>query len=1284
MAKIFTGIYQFFKTRRLVFFSTFVACFLIAAFFASRVHFEEDISKVLPRDKTIGKLTEVFSNSRFLDKLVITVSLRDSRRVAPDSLIEFSEAFVSRLGADLQPYVASITHKVEDSLALGLFATVQDHLPLYLEPTDYPLIDSLITPAKIRETVQQNFRTLTSPAGFALKNMISDDPVGISFIAFKKLQQLQYDDNFELYDGYLLTKDERHLLLFIQPAFPPNNTGKNAALLAGIDKVFDSLHKTFPQVQGKYFGATAVSVGNALQLRRDSLLTQGVTLVFLIIFFGVYFRKRSAPFVILIPVVFGALFSLAAIYFLQGSISVIALGTGSVILGIAVNYSLHVFNHYRHTRTMEETIADLAFPLTIGSFTTVGGFLCLQFVESEMLRDLGLFAAFSLVGASLSSLIFLPHFVAVKNESSRHQATTTSWLDRFAAYRPEYNKLLVAGIFLLTIFFGFYAGRAGFESDLGRMNYMSPKLKQAEAELNAINEYALRSVYLVTDGKDLNQALVHNEQLITGISQLQIAGVIKKYSGVSSLIISDSLQRLRIQTWNSYWTRAKKAGLLATLQNEGVAAGFRPGAFDAFKTLVEKEYQPISANELNALRKNFLDDYITETNGKASVVTLVKVAAENKAQVYAAFKNNSNVTVVDKQYLAERFVAIINADFSKIALMSSIFVFLVLLVTYGRIELALVSFIPMLISWIWILGIMGLFDIKFNIINIIVSALIFGLGDDYSLFVMDGLLREYKTGRKNLSSYKSSIFLSAITTVAGLGVLIFAQHPALRSIALISIIGILSVVLMSQILIPFFFRLIIRSRIEKKGFPWTAIGFLRSVFAFIYFVSGALLVTVIGLLFSLLKPLGREGVKLAYHKVLSGFCWSLMYIMANVTKKVVNPSNEDFSRPAIIVANHQSFLDILSLVMLHPKLILFTNNWVWNSPVFGAVVRMADYYPVEQGVENSLELIADRVRHGYSVVVFPEGTRSVDRNIKRFHKGAFFLAEKLDLDILPIVLHGTGYTMTKGDFLLKNGTITLELLPRVKPQDEQFGVGYAARSKMIGRHFRQEFARASERIEQPRYFKERLVYNFLYKGPELEWYLKVKVSLEKNYQVFHDLLPKQGKLLDVGCGYGFMSYMLYFTAPAREITGIDYDEEKINTANHCFDKTGMINFYATDALDFKYEHYDGIVIADMLHYLQPAQQKMLVEKCIRHLNPGGSLIIRDGNAELQKRHRGTRLTEFFSTRMFGFNKVSAAGLSFLSATLIREIATTTGLDYQEIDQSTFTSNMIYILKKQPL
>ena len=68
----------------------------------------------------------------------------------------------------------------------------------------------------------------------------------------------------------------------------------------------NSSNRDFKNVTASYFGATAVSVGNALQLRKDSLLTQGITVLFIIIFLGIYFGRKRAPFIILIPVLFGA------------------------------------------------------------------------------------------------------------------------------------------------------------------------------------------------------------------------------------------------------------------------------------------------------------------------------------------------------------------------------------------------------------------------------------------------------------------------------------------------------------------------------------------------------------------------------------------------------------------------------------------------------------------------------------------------------------------------------------------------------------------------------------------------------------------------------------------------------------------------------------------------------------------------------------------------------------------------------------------------------------------
>lgn len=1283
MEKLFTRIYYYFRDHRPVLSAAFFISLALTAFFASRIHFEEDISKILPHDKKIEKLNEVFQNSKFADKLVITVSLKDTAAAHPEWLISFTESFAGDVEATLNPYITKINYKADDDIALSLFETISNNLPVYLDKKDYANIDSLIEPQTIKQTLEQDFKTLISPAGLALKNMISRDPVGISFIGLKKLQSLQYDDNYQLYNNYIVTKDEKHLLIFITPKYPSSNTGENEKLLRGLDNIIQKhTGGNSGNIDVSYFGAAAVAAGNAHQLRKDTLYTQGITVLFLIFFIGFYFRKKSAPLLILIPAIYGALFSLAAIYFLKGTISVIALGTGSVVLGIAVNYSLHVFNHYRHTHNMETVIKDLAFPLTLGGLTTIGGFLCLEFVQSEILKDLGLFAAFSLIGAAICSLVFLPHFIQNKKIQQQESGIKHSWIDKLASHHPEKNKALLIAIIILTIVFAFKAGDVQFEADMTQMNYMADDLKHAEAKLDAINQFSLRSVYVVSDGKNLDEALGNNEKLIAVVDSLQQKNIIKKYSGVSSLLISDSLQQKRIALWNAYWTPEKKQRIFETLASEGQVLGFSANAFDNFRNLLNKQYNTIETGALSGLRKTFLDDYISEKPGAANVVTLLRVEPGNKPIVYKTFENSSNITVLDKQYLADKTAAIINTDFNRIAIMSSLLVFVVLLITYGRIELGLVSFIPMFISWVWILGIMAITGTTFNIINIIVSALIFGLGDDYSIFIMDGLLQEYRTGKKKLSSFKSSIFLSAITTIAGLGILIFAKHPALRSIAFISVTGIVCIVLISQVLIPLLFNILITNRTKKKYLPWTLWSFLLTIFAFAYFAIGSILMIPISIILIKLNPFNKEKGKHIYHAVFSKFVWSLVYIMGNIKKVIVNPHKEDFSKPAVIICNHQSFLDILWTAMLHPKLILLTNQWVWRSPVFGIAIRMADYYPVVKGIENSVELLRGRVNNGYSIVIFPEGTRSVDWKIKRFHKGAFYLAEKLGIDILPIVIDGTGYTLTKNDFFLKNGLATLTFLERIKPDDTSFGTNYSERTKNISRYFKRKYEELKLQNHTPAHFRQQLIYNYIYKGPVLEWYMRIKLKLEKNYELINSLIPKKGKILDIGCGYGFMDYALYFASQHRTITGVDYDEEKIQVANNCFSKDENINFIAADASNFSFENYDAIIISDMLHYLDTNAQKKLVEKCCNKLNDEGVLLIRDANADLKERHSYTKLTEFFSTKIIGFNKTSGKGLIFFSEQLIKEIANENNMSCVEIDNTKYTSNIIYILKRK--
>ncbi|HRH63503.1 MAG TPA: class I SAM-dependent methyltransferase [Bacteroidia bacterium] len=187
------------------------------------------------------------------------------------------------------------------------------------------------------------------------------------------------------------------------------------------------------------------------------------------------------------------------------------------------------------------------------------------------------------------------------------------------------------------------------------------------------------------------------------------------------------------------------------------------------------------------------------------------------------------------------------------------------------------------------------------------------------------------------------------------------------------------------------------------------------------------------------------------------------------------------------------------------------------------------------------------------------------------------------------------------------------------------------------------------------------------------------MKLEDNYRLFNDLLPLEGKITDIGCGYGFLANMLSFVSDKRTLLGIDYDEEKIEVAQHCISKKANVNFIAADITKHEFENSDAFILSDVLHYLTGEQQLKVLDNCINKLNDGGMIVIRDGNKDLEKRHWGTRYTEFFSTN-FGFNKTQNK-LEFLSGKELMRNLEKYKLQIEVVDTTKLTSNLIYILRR---
>ena len=169
---------------------------------------------------------------------------------------------------------------------------------------------------------------------------------------------------------------------------------------------------------------------------------------------------------------------------------------------------------------------------------------------------------------------------------------------------------------------------------------------------------------------------------------------------------------------------------------------------------------------------------------------------------------------------------------------------------------------------------------------------------------------------------------------------------------------------------------------------------------------------------------------------------------------VTGRTDEDFSRPAVITCNHQSHLDLLPMLALTPKLVILTANWVWHNPLYGFIIREADFIPASKGLEAIAPRLRELVAKGYSIAVYPEGTRSPDSSIGRFHQGAFYLADLLDLDILPVVLYGAGKALPKHGRILQPGPIRLEIDPRITQEEiKSHGDTYKAQASYLRKYY---------------------------------------------------------------------------------------------------------------------------------------------------------------------------------------------------------------------------------------
>lgn len=823
MTRLCISIYHYFRNHRPVFWVSMVALFVFFGYFASQIHLEEDINKLMPSSHNPdGSVKLAFADLRLKDKVFILFEGKcgvgtDQIAATCDQFIDSLKADNSRLGKQNSKISDEFHAVTDDDMANGI-DYMEQHFPAYIPTALYSRVDTLLTTAHFARQMEQNAADMGTDIGDNFPELIQMDPVGLRTELLQMLRPTATGSGggYRIIGGHIFVPDSTVCLALVTPAATASNTGGTTKLFEMLNNEIGRFQTMHPDVRISYHGTSAVGYDNSSTIKHDLTTTILGSLVLVLLFIFVCFRNWDTIPLLILPVLFGTLFGLAMMYFIKGEFSLLALGIGAIVLGVAMSYVLHIITHYKYVNDPEQVLRDETKSVALGCLTTIGSFIGIIFIQNDLLRDFGLFAAFAIFGTTAFSLTYLPQLLDTKK--NRVNSKAFSIVDRINNYPFDRKKPLIVVICAITAvcICAYFIGGTNFDSDLDDLSYKSPATTHSSELLQKKTASDNSSTYFASTGKTMEEALANFGSLRTKLDSLKEQGLVVSYTPTDQIFVPLKEQQRRIDAWHGFWTGARLSRVRSLINATAPQAGFSDDAFDPFFEAATADYEPDKLYEAGIVPAGFQSTLMEKTYG-GDYLCFTSVSYNKARKTDGGYKRicdavaqNPKLMVLDRSYYTTDNLIALNQDFNVLQWVSMAFVLIVLFFSFHfNWKYTLLGFAPILLSWLIVLGAMDIFGMEFNLINIIISTFIFGIGVDYSIFVMNGLIGQ--NGNANLLAYhKAAILFSAIILVVTVGSMLLATHPAIRSVGFATLVGLVSAVVLAYVLQPAVFRLINR------------------------------------------------------------------------------------------------------------------------------------------------------------------------------------------------------------------------------------------------------------------------------------------------------------------------------------------------------------------------------------------------------------------------------------------------------------------------------------------
>ncbi len=717
-----------------------------------------------------------------VDKIFICLNIEEDEKLTEQQiflrLTQSVHQLADRLKASDQ--FSSLLYRLPQSNETSLFTLFHTHMPALLDQQDYQSLQSIISASGIERAMAANFVRLNSLAGFGSQKQVIHDPLHLHNLILDKLKYLKNSFSLTVEDGYFLSEDGKSILL-LGVSNHQLIDGNNAELIQKIidDGLADSLE---PGVTSRVIGTLPHTLANRDSIRRDLRTLIPIATCFLLLLLIAGLRSLNGLLVCAIPFL-AAPFAISITSLIHGRIGGLAIGFGIVLIGIAVDFAIHLYLALRYEAGPRSDILHrITKPILMAVLTTSSVFIVLLFSQIPSHKQMATLALFGVVTAVLFSYQIIPPIVTGGKKFSQPDFFVKL---QSVSLQPYTRPVLL--IWLLFVIIGLFCWSGlKYRGDLQAFDIKEPSIIEDERYFKTTWKQQGEQGFLVARGKNLDEALARNSTIYTLLRQHDF-----EFQSIAPLLPHSEFQSKNLATWKSFWEK-ELPSFKNRFSEQAKRQGFALQAFTPFFSWLNSKAKPITIDSYkNSSLQPIIFSMIKEVNPKdlqeSSSSFLISTNLDTSGGLSTPLLDLDRldgITLISNSKWRKTIERLLKQDIIRLTLGAGCLI-LIIVVFIFRTTRKVIGVLAPVLSALSSMAIFSYIDgAELNMMHLLMGIMIIGLSVDYGIFMVCSL------EGKSSSVSPVAVSICAASSLIGFGVLCFAQHPALYSLGKTVLMGI--------------------------------------------------------------------------------------------------------------------------------------------------------------------------------------------------------------------------------------------------------------------------------------------------------------------------------------------------------------------------------------------------------------------------------------------------------------------------------------------------------------